>query len=103
MTLTDQIRRLQAQLDKDDARGSTRAQIAQAFLNAGDIESSEHWFLEAARHAEWSEVAFVPLTWAKKAVQANPNSLVARREYIRQWQRTGMPGEPPPPGEEHDP
>ncbi|HVE83981.1 MAG TPA: hypothetical protein VND93_14085 [Myxococcales bacterium] len=97
MDFEERIRWLKDQLDRDDARGSVRGQIGQAYLAAGDADSAEKWFLEAARHAEWSEIALVPLTWAKRAARANPTSLVARREYARQWQRSGMPGDPPPP------
>lgn len=90
------IRELQARLAGDDARGSTRGQIAFEYLKLGNRVEAVKWFLEAAKHAEWSELALVPLTWAKKAVSVDPDNAEAWAVYRKHWSRTGLPGEAPP-------
>lgn len=91
------LKRLRTRLEKDDARGTTRVAIANLYLRDGQVEEAERWFLEAARYSEWCELGMMSLIWAQYACRANPNSLAARREYKRQWERQGMSGEPPPP------
>ena len=88
------IATMKQQLKSDDARGSLRGQIGGAYFSLGDRDEAEVWFLEAARHAEWSEMALTPLSWAKMAVRANPGSSAAWAEYSRQWRRLGLPGNP---------
>lgn len=90
----DSLEFLTKQLPADDARGSVRGQIAGVHLAMGDRGQAEHWFLEAARHAEWSEMGLTPLVWAKMAVRANPDSRAAWAEYERHWKRLGRPGAP---------
>ena len=87
----ERIEALKAQLPADDARASIRGQIAGLYLSMGDHDSAVDWFLEAVRHAEWSEMGLTPLAWAKMAARANPSSGKAWTEYERQWKRAGLP------------
>lgn len=93
--LDRKLRATQKRLAQDNARGTARASLGQMYLEAGRPEEAEKWFLEAARHAEFCELSMQPLVWTQWAVRANPSSLVARREYKRQWEREGMEGDPP--------
>ena len=59
-------------------------------------QEAAHWFIEAAKHAEFSENFMAALSSAKAAVQAAPDDLTAHREYRRLWKKYMGDGEPDP-------
>jgi hypothetical protein len=86
---------LSASGGKDDSRGSRRAAIAAVYERIGEMNQAAHWYIEAAKYAEFSEAPFAALAKAKHAKRIAPDNLVAHREYVRLWEKYG-PGEPPP-------
>ena len=94
------IRKLEAEIavsgGKDDAHATRRASIGAEYQRLGLADQAAHWFLEAARYAEFSEQGLMALAHAKAAAAIAPESLVVRREYGRLWKKYGPPGVPDP-------
>ena len=96
MDPAEQLLQLLQELDKDDGRGSTRAKLASLCEKTGHPRDAAHWYLAAARHAEWSEQGLIAVAMAGAALRADPTNRIALAAYSAYWERFGGPGPPPP-------
>jgi hypothetical protein len=84
--------RLSSSGGKDNNRGSRRAAIAAGYERIGERDQAAHWYVEAAKYAEFSEQGLAALALAKLAVRVAPDDLAARREYTRLMKTYGPEG-----------
>jgi hypothetical protein len=79
------IKKLICELEsrRDDSAATTHLSIAHLYENLGDLSKASSWYLKAAKHIEWSEIAIQPYVLARRAAELQPNSLEARRQVER--------------------
>jgi hypothetical protein len=84
------VARLREHPTSEDARARRRTEIARAFLRAGDRASAAEWYLKAAAHAEFSELANTPLVYARRALELVPDDPIALGEVERLRRKYGV-------------
>jgi hypothetical protein len=91
------VEKLKKRLDGgDDARASKHVAIAKVYLDAGDRASAAEWYLKAATHAEFSELALLPLIYARRAVELVPEHAHGLEEVQRLEKKYGVRGRETP-------